>query len=210
MDVFFLIGGRSGISKATFLEGFSAFKARSCDRAGSRLTPGVHPSSIFAFWSSRSMREGLSPVSNSFLASSISSGDIFAIRCLFSSSIPRVSSALAHSPPPISAVTALSFLLGVDPKAWGDGSMTFAEFLVGGGWLALPRLKVDCRTRILWAGKPVSALLFPSSDGDFAVDGNDRSLISPTRLKAVPAEKAGFGGSATSASSSEDRSTLKR
>lgn len=44
-------------------------------------------SSMFAFLNSRSISDELSPVSSSFLASSISSGDMFAIRCLFSSSM---------------------------------------------------------------------------------------------------------------------------
>ena len=45
------------------------------------------PSSIFAFLSSLSMSDGLSTPMSSFLASSISSSDIWASRCLFSCSI---------------------------------------------------------------------------------------------------------------------------
>ena len=51
------------------------------------ISESVRPSSILAFLRNFSIREGLSPVNNSFLASSISSGDICARRCLFSSSI---------------------------------------------------------------------------------------------------------------------------
>lgn len=60
-------------------------------------------SSMFAFFNSRSIRDELSPVSSSVLASSISSGDMFAIRRWFSSSMLCVSS---------SFLGAVSFLEG--------------------------------------------------------------------------------------------------
>lgn len=91
----------NGISNATFLEGFFALSVWFGDRTCWDSTSDVFSSSMFAFLSNLSIREGLSPERSSFLASSISSDDIFAIRCLFSSSIPRASSALGGFPLPI-------------------------------------------------------------------------------------------------------------
>lgn len=58
----------------------------------------VRPSSMFAFRSSRSMREGLSPANSSCRSRAISSGDISAILFRFSSSI-RFLSASSHEDP---------------------------------------------------------------------------------------------------------------
>lgn len=82
----------SGISKATFLGDFFCCGTLSFEFTGSKpASESVRPSSMFAFLSSLSMRDGLNPVNSSFLASRISSVDICDIRCLFSSLIARPS-----------------------------------------------------------------------------------------------------------------------
>lgn len=190
-----------GMSMATFLEGFSALSVWFGDRTYWDPTSDVFSSSMFAFLSNLSIREGLSPERSSFLASSISSGDIFAIRCLFSSSILRASSALGGFPLPILGVSGIPFWLRL-----GSRAVEFAGLLIGGDCSTLLRLKVDCLLRFLCAGKPVSALLFSGRDGGFELGENDRSLTSPTKLEGILGANARFVGLTASVSSSEDKS----
>lgn len=189
------------MSKATFLGGVSGLKTWFGDGVGWDSISGVFPSSMFAFLSSLSMREGLRPVRSSFLASSISLGDMFAIRCLFSSSIAWASSVLVESPFPI-VISEIPFSFELDSRA-----VLLTGLLIDGDGPTLLRLKADGLVRFLCAGKPVSALLFSGRDGGLELEENDRSLTSPTRLEAVPAVNASFGSLAASVSSSEDKST---
>lgn len=87
----------SGTSKVTFFGDFFVSGTLSVESGGRKpRSESVRPSSRFAFFSSVSMSDGLNPVNNSLLASSISSIDICDIRCLFSSSIVRLSSSMLN------------------------------------------------------------------------------------------------------------------
>ena len=79
-----------GELKVTFFAGVGFFigsAGSSVTNEDSSVPISVRPSSMFAFRSSRSMRDGLSPSKSSCRSRTISSGDICAILFLFSSSI---------------------------------------------------------------------------------------------------------------------------
>ena len=82
-------GGSSGASNVTRLaKGFLGDWRASVGRSASSIS--VRPSSMFAFFKSRSISDGLRAAMRSSLSCSISSADMVASRFLFSSSILRL------------------------------------------------------------------------------------------------------------------------
>lgn len=166
-------------------------------------------SSILAFFNSRSISDELSPVSSSVLASSISSGDIFAIRRVFSSSMLCASSSFPGS---------LSFFVGRYEAPWSPTALTVEEFGLAtaeklsswpfDNWAALRRLNAEGLLRFRCAGKPVvsaSFLVILGGEGGFPSRATDRSLISPRRPMPGPAVDVGLDDFGASVSSSEER-----
>lgn len=189
----------SGSSKVTFfadvLDSGDASSWTGC------ISPleSFRPSSMFAFFSSLSMSDELSPPVSSFLASSISSSDICASRCLFSWSIEGPS---------------ISCLFTIDRgERCGDTivwSTCLFGWLASWTWFSLLCLNFEGPVLVLCAGKPVSELLNLGGAGGLASDVAFRSLISPTRPTLKLGICAGTEESIPSGSSSESKLISKR
>ena len=149
---------------------------------------------------------------SSFLASSISSSDICASRCLFSWSIEGSFKVLD---------TTICCPLATDPfplrlpsrergagAIWGSGCPCI--WLDPLTWLSLVCLNLEGPVLILCVGKPVSALLSLGGAGGFASDKEVRSLMSFTKSKFKADTCAGPEEWTASGSSSESKLIWKR
>ena len=154
------------------------------------------------------MTDELRPPMSSFLASSISSSDICASRCLFSWSIDGPFHLLVTSIccPLLAAAIPL---LCPGCERCGDamlGSACLSGWLTSLSWFSFLCLNIEGPVLVLCAGKPVSELLNLGEAGGLASDKAARSLISPTRPKLKPGSCADLEEWAPSGSSSESKS----
>ena len=134
------------------------------------------------------MTDELRPPMSSFLASSISSSDICASRCLFSSSI-EVSFHLLVTSICRPRLAAAMPLPSPGCERCGDAMFRPAclpDWLTSLSWLSFLCLNIEGPVLVLCAGKPVSEHLNLGEAGGLASDEAARSLISPTRPKLKP------------------------
>ncbi len=158
------------------------------------------------------MRDELNPPMTSFLASSISSSDICASRCLFSWSIEGSFNLLVTS---ICCRPAVKTLPLLPPSCEGYGDAMLGSACVFGWLTSLTRLSLLCLNfeepvLVLCAGKPARELLDVGGAGGLASDEAVRSLIFPTRPKLKPGTWAGLEEWTPSGSSSESKLIRKR
>lgn len=137
--------------------------------SGGSIPVSPLPSSRFDLLSSISSKAGLSPAISSFRSSSISSTDMAANLCLFSSSICRRSWSLLEA-----FCVSEEGLVGVGRKAKALGVSATTGFADPD----LCCLKVDIFVRFLCSGNPVGVLFIFGAEGGAPIS---RSMISPTK-----------------------------